>query len=179
MFIITDAGRQHGQHNYQNSYEEWMGTMSDKFFDMGTLIRLGTAIEQNLKHYYMDKKGHQNRATLHADPKYRQNMFQQIMPWHNNGALRIYREELSYDLTANQYLKSVQELMLHRHLYAHNSGLIDDEYIKRLKLLTGLDLMQRPEVTRQYPADDLYWFEPLKRLNDFIEETRRFFRVFP
>jgi hypothetical protein len=30
-----------------------------------------------------------------------------------------------------------------------------------------------------YPAEDVYWFEPLDRLNLHIEEARRFFRQFP
>jgi hypothetical protein len=37
-----------------------------------------------------------------------------------------------------------------------------------------------PEITAfNYPAEDVYWFEPLKRLNVYIEEARRFFRQFP
>ena len=177
--IITDDGRKFLGHNYQNTYEEWTGTFADKFFDMGTLIRLATAVEQNLKGYYMMKKGHVNRAVLHGDPKYKQNIFQRIMPWQSDGALRLYRDELSFDLSSISQIGSMQELMLHRHLYAHNSGLIDHDYIDRLKKLTGVDLWQQPQVAQVYPNDDVYWFEPLKRLNHFIEEAKRFFRSFP
>ena len=93
--------------------------------------------------------------------------------------IELYKSELQYDLKTNLHLKAVQEAMMHRHLYAHNSGLLDDNYIKRIKQITGEDLLSLPEVSTHYPATDTYWFRPLKRLNLFIEEARRFFRIFP
>jgi hypothetical protein len=85
----------------------------------------------------------------------------------------------NYDLTTNPELSAIQEAMMHRHLYAHNSGLVDDDYIDKLRRITGHDLASDSRISASYPNDDTYWFEPLKSLNTLIESTRRFFRAFP
>ena len=69
--------------------------------------------------------------------------------------------------------------MQHRHLYAHNSGIIDDDYIAKILKITGIDLLQNPQILNVYPAQDVYWFKPLERINEFIEATKRFFAAFP
>ena len=90
----------------------------------------------------------------------------------------LYLGELGIDLTRNPALRRVQELMAHRHLFAHRSGLINDGYLKNWKDLTGLDL-RAEESLRGYPDQDVYWFKPLSSLNEYVEEVRRFFRWFP
>ncbi len=165
--------------DYENYYEFWHGSYSDRFFDMATMIRLGTVIEICLKYYYMARKGHTNIVDLNADPNYKKNIFQRIQSYQPNGALKVYRDVLGYDLTSNPHLKSMQETMMHRHLYAHNAGLLDDEYIDNIKKITGVALTSDPNIGASYPHQDTYWFEPLKNLNLFIEEARRFFAQFP
>ena len=101
------------------------------------------------------------------------------MPWHGNyGAIALLKS-VNIDITAIPELPTVQELVLHRHLYAHNLGVIDDEYIKNLKRLTAVDLQADPTVAAQYPAQDVFWFEPLDRLPVFIEAVRSFVRALP
>lgn len=176
--VLTDEGKEFVG-DYANYQQLWTASFGDRFFDMATAIRLGSAIEACLKLYYMEKKGHLNIPALKADPKYQQNIFQRVQSWQSNGVIALYQTELSHDLTTIPELAAIQEAMLHRHLYAHNSGLVDEDYIDRIKQITGQDLALDPRISATYPNDDTYWFEPLKRLNTLIESTRRFFRAFP
>lgn len=88
-------------------------------------------------------------------------------------------KRVNVDITVIPELPIVQELVLHRHLYAHNLGVIDDDYISNLKRLTSVDLQANPSVAAQYPAQDVIWFEPLSRLHVFIEAVRSFVRALP
>lgn len=175
--IITEDGKKHVG-NFDNYHQAWIASFNDKFFDMGTFIRLGSVIEGNLKAYYMHKKNYANNLKLLSDPKYKDNIFQRVQPWQLDNALTLYSKELNFDLSLIPQLPKIQELILHRHLFAHSSGLINDKYIKNLKIITGIDLYNVPYIQSSYPAQDCYWFEPLERLGDFIEESRRFFRHF-
>lgn len=177
--ILTDEGRQFAG-DYRSYYDLWTGTYSNKFFDMTTMIRLGSAIESCLKWYYMHKKGYSNLQQLKADPSYKQGIFQRVQPRQNQGGvIDLFQDELQYDLTNNPKLPVIQETMLHRHLYAHNSGLLDEKYCNSIKEITGHDIVADPTVSVSYPSDDTYWFEPLKRLDDLINGTEHFFRAFP
>ena len=165
--------------NCSTYWDVWTQRLSDRFFDMGTLIRAAASVETTLRDYYMLKKGHQNLTQLRQDPQYKQNIFQRLMPWNGaDGAIPLFLT-VGVDLKAFTELPTLQELMLHRHLYAHNLGVIDDQYIDRLKKLTGRDLLTDPTISTSYPAQDVVWFEPLGRINDFIEAVRRFFRQLP
>jgi hypothetical protein len=166
--------------NYNTYYDYWQASFNDMFFDMGNFIRLGSEIELCLRQYYMDKKGYNNLLELYQDPNYEKNIFQRIQNWQNKGVINLFKMELGYDLTTNKELIKIQEIMVHRHLYVHNSGLVDDEYIKRIKDITGYDLTQEDEIIRtNYPQNDVYYFKPLKKLNEFIEDCKRFFGNFP
>jgi hypothetical protein len=166
---------------YNTELARWRGTFADKFFDMSTIIRLGTAIEICLRTYYMDRKSYSTLIDLRSDARYEKGIFQRVQNWQGaNGVISLYRGEIGYDLTTNSHLPAIQEAMMHRHLYAHNSWLLDDEYIDKIRQITGEDIRAHPSLAQaNYPADDVYWFEPLKRLNVHIEEARRFFRQFP
>ena len=176
--LIADEIRKHVG-NYANYKEIWTTSFSDRFFDMATAIRLGSAIEGCLKAYYMDKKGHSNIPDLEADPSYKKNIFQRVQSWQPDGVIPLYKNELGYDLSTNHELPAVQEAMMHRHLYAHNSGIIDDSYIDKIKKITGDDIATDATIAASYPNHDTYWFEPLKKLNEFIEAAWRFFDAFP
>ncbi len=72
----------------------------------------------------------------------------------------------------------MREVMLHRHLYAHRSGVVDEKYLKDHVAVTGTDI--KPAVKAEgFPGQDVYWFRPLQSLSDFIEASRRFFRLLP
>jgi hypothetical protein len=178
--IVINPEVKHIVGDFATDYDLWRGTLADRFFDMGTMVRLGTAIELGLRSYYMDRKGHSTLVDLRNDPRYQKNIFQRVQSGQPNGVIVLYSDAIGYDLTSNPHLQSIQETMMHRHLYAHNSGLLDDEYIEKIQRITGEDIRTRPAFTSSnYPAEDVYWFEPLTRLNVFIEEARRFFRQFP
>jgi hypothetical protein len=145
---------------------------------MGTIIRLGSTIESCLKYYYMDKKNYSNLVDLKNDPAYKKNIFQRVQSWQGaDSAIGIYQSQLGVDLRTNPDLVFIQEAMMHRHLYAHNSGLLDDDYIRHIKQITGEDLMADPLVSQTYPLQDTYWFKPLNRITDLIEKTQSFFQA--
>lgn len=177
--IITEDGKKFIG-NYENYYEFWINSFSDRFFDMGNMIRLGSVIEKCLKEYYMTSMGYKNLAELYGDSMYKRGIFQRVQDWQGQeGVLFLYKTKLNYNLTENSQIKVVQELMLHRHLYAHSSGLMDDDYIKNLKKITEEDLALDTSVKTHYPREDFYYFKPLERLNYFIEGTRNFFKELP
>jgi len=160
-------------------FDVWTKRHSDKFFDMGTLIRAAASVETALRDYYVLKKGHLNLSQLRQDPNYKKNIFQRVMPWHgNNGAIALLKM-VNVDITVIPELPTIQELVLHRHLYAHNLGVIDDDYINNLKRLTSVDIQTDATVAAEYPANDVFWFEPLSRLPVFIEAVRTFLRALP
>ena len=72
----------------------------------------------------------------------------------------------------------MREIMTHRHLYAHCSGLVDNKYMENLIEITGIDIRGRVAALG-YPEQEVYWFEPLGRLAQFIESARRFFSALP
>jgi len=160
-------------------FDVWTKSYSDRFFDMGTLIRAAASVETSLRDYYAQKKGHVNLSQLRQDASYKKNIFQRIMPWHSNDGAIALLKTVNVDITVIPELPIVQELVLHRHLYAHNLGVIDDDYIKNFKRLMSVDLQVNPMVATHYPAQDVFWFEPLSRLPVFIEAVRSFVRALP
>lgn len=176
--IITEEERKftNGADNY---YEYWTATFNDRFYDMATLIRLGTEIENGLKYYYMEKMGHQNLLDLKNDPNYENNIFQRILPWTKNSAIDLFITYLNYDLNNNTKLRIIQELMLCRHLYAHNTGLINDDFVNKYYRLTGIDIAQIAQIKNSYPQNDTYFFTPLNKINEYIEESKRFISELP
>lgn len=175
--IITAEGRKHVG-GFGTYWEHWVANHGDRFFDMGTLIRLGTAIENCLRWYYMAKKQYTSVSQLKDDPGCPRGVFLRLQPWQDDGVIHLYRQQLGLDLGPNPDLPAVQEALLHRHLYAHHSGLLNDDYIANIRRLTGTDLAADPGIAASYPHEDVYWFEPLGRIGEFIEASRRFFGRF-
>jgi hypothetical protein len=176
---LTDDARAHFNQPWKTYHEVWTAQMSDKFHDMTTMIRLGSAIETELRDLYMRLKGHANLLSLKADTDFNKGTFQRIKPWQTGKGSALATLNLAgYDLLTNHQLPQAQQVMLHRHLYAHNIGVIDDEYIDDWKRLTGEDLL--PVMTASgYPAQDAYWFRPLTNLATYIENLRKFVRDLP
>jgi hypothetical protein len=174
--IITDEGRQFLGGAYANYLEYWQAAFGDKFFDMPTMVRLGTAIESGLRQYY--------RQTMEGRSRGLSNLTQQppaiFQRLGNRGqtAVTLIYHDLNYDLTTNPHFQAAREVMVHRHLFAHRAGLLDDKYIAELKEVTGEDI--RPELTGSgYPEEEVYWWRPLSKLNQYIEEISRFLKRLP
>src|SRR5919112_2505769 len=78
--MITPEGRAIvGEYNTE--LDRWRGTFADKFFDMSTIIRLGTAIEICLRTYYMDRKSYSTLIDLRSDARYKKGIFQRVQNW--------------------------------------------------------------------------------------------------
>src|SRR2546421_12777789 len=76
QLISTEGKNRVG--NFDNYFDYWHDRLGDCFFDMATIIRLGTVIENCLKYYYMKRKGYTTLIDLKADPEYENNIFQRI-----------------------------------------------------------------------------------------------------
>jgi hypothetical protein len=150
-----------------NYHDYWIKTYSDRFFDMGTLVRLATAVETGLRSHYI---------ALCSPGQYPpRSVFQRLVK--PTQLLRFYAD-CGHDLSAVPQWDRMRELMLHRHLYAHRSGLVDADYINGLRTVTGEDITD-VLASSGYPNEEVYWFTPLGELNDFIESARTFFRALP
>jgi hypothetical protein len=89
--------------------------------------------------------------------------------------MKAFKVDCDYDLNTNSAWSVIREIMVHRHLYAHRSGLVDRGYIDSVRTVCGVDI--EPDlVALGYPNEEVYWFEPLKRLSEYIEGARTFFR---
>ncbi|MFL6098594.1 MAG: hypothetical protein ACJ71T_01415 [Actinomycetales bacterium] len=51
--------------------------------------------------------------------------------------VELIRTDCGYDLEGNSEFSAMRELMAHRHLFAHRSGLVDQQYLDDLRLVTG------------------------------------------
>jgi hypothetical protein len=176
-FMLTDETRQHLNVSANSYHDLWKDRYCDKFHDITTMIRLGSAIEVALRDLFLNLRGHSNLLSLDSDAEYKKGIFQRIMPWQVEKASAYSAlKSAGYDLSSNPYLRAAQEVMMHRHLYAHSSGAIDSAYIRDWKRLTGEDLHQVVS-HHGYPQSDAYWFRPLERLNIYIENLRNFVRA--
>lgn len=162
--------------NSKHWLEFWEGQFGQQFFDMATLVRLATTVETLLRDYYRTCIGHPSISGL--VPKRDRGIFQRLFPWSQQNVIDLYRAKLDIDLSENPELRRMQELVAHRHLYGHSSGLVTDDYIDHWKRLTGVDL-RADKMLDAYPDEDVYWFGPLDELNAFVGDVRRFFRWFP
>jgi hypothetical protein len=146
--------------------EFWQSNFGDRFFDMTTMIRLGTAVESGLRQHHKDAGG-----SVHSGPFYQR----LIDP---TDLINTFQRDCNYDLTTNTAWNAVREIMVHRHLYAHRTGLVDQQYINHVRNVCGEDI--RPQLAvMDYPNQEVYWFQPLNKLDQFIEDTRRFFQELP
>jgi hypothetical protein len=170
--FTAETRRASGGH--QTYLQLWQAHRGPEFFDMGTLVRLGTTLEMLMRDYYRQGRDEATGGSL----KVSTGVFQRLLPWTDNNVIELYRRDVRYDLTTNHSLHRVTQLMLQRHLYAHASGLVSDRYIDDWKQLTGEDLRQEP-VLSGYPAEDVYWFRPLGELDAFIHDVSEFFAAFP
>lgn len=216
---------------YDSYFHMWQATLSDKFYDMTTVVRLGTVIEICLKDYYQEQCGLSNRKELQAHVNSEQNIFQQVQPWHKNGIFVKIENQFHINPLQIDEVKTIQQVMLLRHLYAHNSGLLDKKFVNNYKRLTGIDicmaaslypelykesdntnencsedknkhhfewyntiegieetLLERfkdkrsfhekcedPTIYSDYESEDIYFFEPLNKIQTFISGSEKFF----
>lgn len=163
--------------SFDTYFDMWTATYSDKFYDMSTIVRLGTIIEGCLKDYYQDKMGFSNRKELKDHINSSQNVFQQVLPWHTDGVLNRIKNQFSVDPFSISELAILQEAMLLRHLYAHNSGVLDQKFVENYKRLTSVDLSQSSSPYKDFELQDYYYFEPLRNISKYISGTEKFPRV--
>lgn len=172
---LTDASELIVGSKYRNYGEYWRASYGEAFFDIGTLLRLATAIEDGLREVYLQVAG---EARLRAFvQRHGRGVFQRLRD--RDGVLvKEFRLALDYELESNPEWSSLCLIMAHRHLYAHRSGQIDEDYVRQIRELSGEDVSETFD-SAGWPAERMYWFRPLHSLGDMIEETRRFFDAMP
>lgn len=175
--FLTDDARDHLGQNWATDFERWEGNYSRHFFDMTTMIRLGAAVETSLRDCFMRSKGYATKAELETDPNYRMGAFQRIAAKQNRicdaaGLL----SSIGIDLESMPFLLEARKVMLHRHLYSHSVGVIDQKYVDDWLELTGEDLAANP-LLNGYRQVDTFWFGPLSKLTDNINDLRNFVRA--
>lgn len=172
--VFPDILRKQLGKPFKNHFEMWKNSSGDRFLDMTTMVRIGTAIEEELRTTYMRLKGHENLVDLRGDPDFCPGVFQRIMPWQKDrrSAKAILRL-VGVELEKITNVQEAREVMAHRHLYAHNMGLVDERYIGDWLKLTKEDI--EAELAKHgYPAEDCYWFKPLDGITKYIECVQNF-----
>lgn len=164
--------------NYRDFFEK---SFNDRFFDMTTMIRLGATIEGHLRQIYMKKKSFNSLGDLRADKKVSKTIFQKIVPEIGQTAglltpAQILLLSVGVEIGAMPDFQAIQEIMLHRHLYAHNLGVVDDNYIQKWKQITLEDISDELKKSG-YPNQDTYWFRPLRKITDYINHLEKFIRA--
>lgn len=157
-------------------YEFWDNRHGPSFFDMMTIIRLGSVVEIGLRDYYLEKKCYQSLLDLQNDQNCR-GIFQRVFD-QNNSVTSLYQTQLSYNLTSNVNFPLIKELMAYRHCFAHNNGVVDEKFIKNYKEATKVDLTTEMQKLG-YPALDIYRFISKEEVTKLIESSRRFFNSLP
>lgn len=174
---ITSGNQQYAG-NATTMHELWTNSYGDKFFNMGTFIRLGSEIENGFRHYYMSKMNHPNNLSLNADPNIRHGIFQRLKG--NNTLQSLYKAELSIELEAIPGFPKIKEFMVARHLYTHRAGLLDEKFIDDWKEITGLDLNNNQDIVNlDYPNNDTYWFKPLEDIWEYNRSSVSIFKALP
>lgn len=155
--------------NHETYFEMWEAGFGDKFFDMATLIRLATGIENGLRQFHSSFKSLSTQRGF----------YQRIVRDTDSATLATkLLGDCGYDVRTSPSWRRMREIMLHRHLYAHRSGVVDEQYIDDLKDLTAVDI--RPDLQQHgYPQEDVCWFRPLAQLDSYIEDARKFFSDLP
>lgn len=165
--------------------------LSVLFIQMGNFIRLGGELEIFFGHYYAFKKNISWRSISENLPKgFNGGIFQRVIPSPSTKKgktlIDLYKG-INIDLTANKHFKSIQEYFAHRHLYAHQTGLIDAQYLKQIEQIFDNSERMRIEnnVLKLASANKIedavvYWLEPLQvRFSLLIENTKNFIKALP
>ena len=151
-----------------NYREYWEGTYSDRWFDMATIMRLGTAIETGLRDSFY--------RVAPAGERVDRGLFQRLV---TPGEIEIaFQTKCSVDLSAIPQWITMRQIMVHRHLFAHRGGLVDDDYLAQHSMVCGVDIRADVELLG-YPEKDVFWFRPLKDIPYYIEAARAFFGQVP
>jgi len=119
--------------------DRWQAMYGDRFVDMTTMVRLGTAIETGLRTCHRAFGGNTSGRGL----------YQRIV--RPQEIVRRFKDDCHYDLSTNSAWDKMREIMVHRHLYAHNSGVVDEKYVQDIQLVTAQSI-ETLLVERGYPT---------------------------
>ncbi len=161
-----------------NLYELWVNDFGDRFFQMGNFIRLGSEMEKGFREFYLEQKGCSSLAALDQDKAIKQGVFQKLNG--KNTLQNLYRAELGIALEAIPEFQTFKEFMISRHLYTHTSGLLNEKYLAGWLNQTGEELRSDPVLqSTSYPQEDVYWFRPLGKLNEYYQACVSVIKALP
>jgi hypothetical protein len=173
---IIQPGNEIVARDCKNMYELWVMQYGDKFYTMANLIQLCSIIETGFRDYYREKKSYLSLVDLTSDKEIKGAHFQRLIG--DNPLQNLFLSQLSVNLESLPDFLEIKKAMVLRHLYAHRSGLVDQKFINDWEKLTGQNL--EPNFTLVgYPNKDVFWFEPLSNISNFIEAARCVFKQLP
>ncbi len=160
------------------------------FMRMGSFLRLGATLERFVRAYYMEKVQLTTTAELREDLTALGGGFEPFVfrsfylsPARSHPTVvDLYARRLGINLGDKVGFSSVQEYFIHRALYVHKNGQVDDEYLDQIAALLGKDERDRIEaaIMSVSPVEHVedahaYWFEPIdKNLQHYIDRAMRF-----
>jgi hypothetical protein len=99
---------------------------------MGNFIRLGGEIEIFFQQYYGERKGIPWRSKSCANP-----VFQKVLMNEKKKIplVEYFKKHLSVDISKLPKFVSIQRYFVDRHLYTHQTGLADEQYLKQVALV--------------------------------------------
>ena len=157
------------------------------FMVMGNFMRLGGELEIFLSQYYANRYGCSWRNLTFPHKKYSGAVFQRTLPNTQMNTVIDLFQTISVDLFKIKYFSSIQEYFVHRHLYVHQTGLVDRKYLDQIEAALGVTERARIEnaVLKEAAATKVedavvFWFEPLgKRFTTLITEAQEFILDLP
>ncbi len=160
-------------------HEYWVGTRSDIYFDMGTFVRLGSETEGAFRDYYMFSLKLPNLNELKSSLPKAGPVFQRVKS--GDTLQKLYLKDLKINLEEFPEFALIKEFVIHRHLYAHNSGYLDEQFFKDMKEYCEIDLLANdPEFSELgWPTKDLVYTSPLRRIGEFSTAISSLFKKLP
>lgn len=121
----------------KNAYTFFTETHDIDRLRVGNYLRLGGELEVFFGHYYALKKNvpWRSQQIRSMGP-----VFQRVLPspkYPVPGLVDLYLKDLGMDLRTVPKFKSIQEYFVHRHLYTHQTGLLDRKYLDDLERVVG------------------------------------------
>lgn len=192
--ILSEEGKKLFGEQFKNLLQVYESNFSLAFLRIGNFIRLGTELENFTRAYYMEKQGLTSRSSLKAHLqklKYPPAIFQRVLPSikekNDPTLMELYQKELNIDLKEISKFRSIQEYFVHRHLYTHQNGFVDEIYLEHLEKILGVEERQRVETailktlkTTTIDDSEVFWFYPIhKRFAPLILDSKEFILQLP
>ena len=172
--VLPEDGRRFAPSGAKTLYDMFEADYTLDFMRMGTFQRLGSVLEVTLRDYYMERRS-LTRPGLDSDlrgvgKQFSGAVFQRVKPGGAGNVQSLFSSAFGFELNDGKGFDAVQEYFVHRHLYTHRDGRVDERYLTDLEAVSGADERARVEAAvleqagvQSVEEADVYWFEPLRQ----------------